>query len=249
MLYQQTQKHLVDLRLRGMAELNENHQNDTAAQSLSFDERFGLLVDAEVHDRAQRKQLRFTKAAKLKYNDASIEDINYTAKRGLDKNHIVSLKGCQWIKRSQHLLITGSTGTGKTWLGCAFAHQAIRKEFQVFYFRVPRLLEDMEIARADGSLPNLRTKLMKASLIVLDDWAVAPLTVRGRQDLLEIVEDKTGSGSILITSQVPINKWHDFIGEPTLADAILDRLVHRAHHIELKGESMRKLNQMNKENE
>lgn len=240
MLFQQTQEQLRALKLHGMAAGNESQRDNTALQALGFDERFGMLVEAEVHDRRQRRQARLLRAAKLKEPNACPEDIDYGTRRGLDRSLVASLLDCEWITRGQHLIVTGPTGVGKTWLACAFGQQAARKGLTVSYRRLVRLLEDAEVARGDGSLPKLRTQLANTKLVILDDWAVAPISVRGRQDLLEFVEDRSGSGSLVITSQLPVDQWHDYIGEPTLADAILDRIVHRAHRIVLKGDSMRK---------
>lgn len=240
MLYQQTQEQLRALKLHGMAAGNESQRDNTALQALGFDERFGMLVEAEVHDRRQRRQARLLRAAKLKEPNACPEDIDYGTRRGLDRSLVASLLDCEWVTRGQHLIVTGPTGVGKTWLACAFGQQAARRGLTVSYRRLVRLLEDAEVARGDGSLPKLRTQLANTRLVILDDWAVAPISVRGRQDLLEFVEDRSGSGSLVITSQLPVDQWHDYIGEPTLADAILDRIVHRAHRIVLKGDSMRK---------
>ncbi len=240
MLNQQTLSLLVELKLPGMARAFEFQLNNTQLQSLSFDERLAMLIEAESHERAQRREVRLTNQAKLKVNSACLEDINYSAPRGLDKAQLASLSMCQWIERHQHLLITGPTGVGKTWLACAFGVAAIRRGWPVVYQRVSRLLEETEIARADGSLPKLRSKIAKCHLLILDDWGMSPLTDIGRQDILEFVDDRTGSGAILIASQLPIKSWYEYINEPTLADAILDRIVHRSHKIEMRGGSMRK---------
>lgn len=149
---------------------------------------------------------------------------------------------CNWINQHQHLIITGPTGVGKTWLACAFGVEAARRGFSVLYLRLTRLLEDLAIAHEDGSLPQLRTRLAKAKLLILDDWGVTPLSDLGRQDLLEVIDDRVPGSSVLITSQLPVTKWHEYLGEPTIADAILDRIVHGAHKITLKGESMRRRN-------
>ncbi len=208
---------------------------------LAFEQRLGMLCDAEVHSREQRRQDRAMKMAKLVLPNACVEDIDYRKSRGLDKAYLQSLFTCEWINRKQHVAITGSTGVGKSHLACALAHQAIRKGNNALFYRAPRLIEDMEIARLDGSLPKLRLRLMKFKLLIIDDWALSPLSPNSQQDLLEIIEDRTGKGSLIMTSQLPVSKWHDYIGEPTFADAIMDRIVHRAHKIELHGGSMRRV--------
>ena len=187
------------------------------------------------------------KAAKLKVSSACIEDIDYQQSRGLDKPYMKVLSTCEWVLRNQYIAITGSTGNGKTWLACAYAQQAFRKGYSTLFYRFPRLLEDLESARLDGSLPKLRTRLSKFKLLVIDDWALSPLSNYNQQDLLEIIDDRTGTGSLIITSQLPINKWHEYIGEPTYADAIMDRILHRTHKLELQGDSMRKAQNLKKE--
>ncbi len=240
MLTNQTRQSLLTLRMPGMAQAYEDQLNNATVQSLGFDDRLGLMVDAEMAQRENRRVGRLLKIAKLKAANACPEDIDFSAKRGIDKRQVMDLLGCQWIERGQHVVITGPTGTGKTWLGCAFGREATRKGHPVAYYRLPRLLEELEVAHADGSLPALRTKLAKARLLILDDWGVAPITDRGRQDLLEVIDDRVPGKSVLVTSQLPVKAWHDYLGEPTIADAVLDRLLHNKHTIELMGDSMRR---------
>lgn len=239
MLKQPTLDKLHQLRLHGMVRALTDQQESTAAQELCFDDRFGMIVDTEIQDRENRRQKRFLKAANLKVS-ACIEDVDYRSNRGLDPKVISMLSTCDWVKGHKNTIITAPTGLGKTYIGCALGNQAVRKGFSVMYKRLSRLLEELEVAYGDGSLPKLRLKISKIDLLILDDWALSPITARGRQELLEIVDDRIDSGSILIGSQLPVDKWHDYFGEPTVADAILDRLVHRAHRIELRGESLRK---------
>ncbi|TAL82480.1 MAG: AAA family ATPase [Rhodanobacter sp.] len=240
MLNNPTQQILRELRLAGMAQAYEEQQSNPAAQSLTFDERFGLLVDAENAQRENRRLGRLLREAKLKMTTACGEDIDFSTRRHLDKRQILDLLTCQWIERGQHVLITGLTGVGKTWLACALGNEAARKGHGVLYKRLPRFLEELEIAHADGSLPKLRTRLARARLLIMDDWGVAPITRRGRQDLLEVIDDRVPGASVLITAQMPVEAWHEYLGEPTIADAILDRLLHNAHRIALEGESMRR---------
>jgi len=206
---------------------------------LSFDERFGLLVDREFTEREDRRLKNRLRQAKLK-QQACMEDIDYRHPRGLDKTLLMALQDCQWVKKSLNILLTGPTGVGKTWIACALAHKACQSGYTVLYYRLSRLLESLPLAKGDGSYTKVMTKLAKAQVLVLDDWGLTTLKAEQRRDLLEILEDRHGSRATLVTSQLPIDKWHDMIGDPTLADAILDRLVHNAYKINLKGESMRK---------
>lgn len=240
MLSQQTITQLNTLKNYGMARAYEQQLSQPDMLELSFDQRLGMLTEAELYDREQRKQDNARRAAKLSQPCACLEDINYGKARGLDKSYLHSLSHCQWLARYQNVLITGLTGVGKSYLANALAQQAIRQGYRARFYRVSRLLEELDIARLDGSLAKLRIRLLKFSLLILDDWALAPLSDNNRQDLLEIIEDRVEKGSLIITSQLPISQWHEYIGEPTLADAIMDRLIHRSHCIELSGESMRK---------
>ena len=239
MLQQHTLDKLHMLRLTGMAAAFEQQLAQPAAQELSFEERFALLLDQEILYRDNRRLARLLKAAKLRIN-ACVEDIDYHHPRGIDRSVMSSLASCQWIQRHHNLGITGPTGSGKTWLACALGNQACRQGLSVRYFRLPRLLETLRIAHGDGSYPRLMSQLAKADLIVLDDWGIQKIAAAQRNDLMEIIEDRHGLRSTLIASQLPIEHWHDFIGEATLADAILDRLLHNSHRLPLRGESMRK---------
>ena len=239
MLREQTLEKLRHMQLRGMAAALVSQGQDPEAQALSFEERFGLLLDREATERANRRLKSRLKRAKLR-QDAALEDIDYTGGRGLDKQLMLSLAGCQWIRERHNCLITGPTGSGKSYLACALAHKACREGHTALYLRVPRLFQDLAIAKGDGRYAQLMNTYAKTHLLVLDDWGMAGLTDEQRRDLFEVIEDRYDRGSTLITSQVPVNNWHQVIGDPTLADAILDRLVHNAYKITLKGESMRK---------
>jgi DNA replication protein DnaC len=242
MLTNPTIETLKSLKLYGMLEALEEQQQSAAVHSLTFEERFAQLVDRERLFRDNHRRTRLLRGAHLKVTEASIEDINYKAARGLDKRQIAQLASGEWIRRTQNLLITGATGSGKTWIACALAQQTCRQGASVLYYRVPRLIEELRIAHGDGSYIKFLKTLSKTTLIVLDDWGLTALSTQDRADLLEILDDRINAGSTLIASQLPVDKWHAYLGEPTLADAILDRLVHHSHRIELKvpGESMRK---------
>jgi DNA replication protein DnaC len=240
MLMEQTLSTLKALRLPGMATAFEEQQTNAAVASLSFDERFSLLVDREHTWRENRRLTRLLREAKLKSSQACVEDIRYGGGRKLDKPLMAHLSSCQWIRSHQNLVLTGSTGCGKTWLACAFGNAACRQGLSVVYVRAPRLFEELRIAHGDGSFGKRLSALAKTDLLILDDWGLAPLNQAERNDLLEVIDDRVGSRATLITSQLPIEHWHAYLNDPTLADAILDRGLHAAHKIALSGESLRK---------
>lgn len=239
MLNHTTLNTLRQLRLPGMAQALEEQLTQPPAQALAFEERLGLLVDRELTHRQNMRLGRLLKEARLK-QPACIEDIDYRAGRGLEKSQMASLASGDWIRAHQNLLICGPTGVGKSYLACALGNQACRQGLSVLYLRAPRLIEELRISHADGSYSKRLSRFAKTDLIVIDDWALSPLTPEARNDLLEIPDDRMNARSTLITSQLPVKHWHEYIGEPTLADAILDRIVHNAHQLTLKGESMRK---------
>lgn len=233
-------ENLQQLRLSGMREALKQVLVTPDMVTLPIIDILAFLTCEEIQYKSQKKRERLFKAAKLKQGQACVENIDYLAKRGIDKGYLATLINGEWITRNQFLLITGPTGVGKSWLACALANQAIKLNFSVLYKRFNLLMEELAIAHRDGSLPRLRSGLAKYKLLVLDDWEMAPLNDLNRQDLLELIEERVESGSLIITTQLPVSKWHEYIGEPTLADAIMDRIIHRAHRLELHGESMRK---------
>lgn len=238
MLLHPTLEQLATLRLTGMAAaLSEQLQMDLA--DLSFEDRLALLLDREIVVRKNRKMKTQLHKARLR-QDSCLEDIDFRHPRGLDKSLVVRLADCQWLKEHHNLIITGPTGVGKTYLACAFAHKACREGFSTLYLRLTKLFEDLSLAKGDGRYLKLLKSFAKTDLLVLDDFGLFPLNQEQRHDLLEILEDRHHIRSTLVTSQLPLEHWHEQIGDPTLADAILDRLVHNAHKLQLKGESMRR---------
>lgn len=239
MLTSPTLEKLKEMRLLGMAGALEDQLQTPDIQSLGFEERLGLLVDREQTERDNRRlKTRLTKA-RLR-QQASLEDIDYSGSRGLDKGQLLDLGSCKWISERNNLLLTGPTGAGKTYIACALAQKACRQGLTALYLRLPRLFGDLTIAKGDGRYGKLLVRYSRVDVMVLDDWGVAPMTAENRRDLLEILDDRYEKKSTLITSQLPVEKWHRYLEDPTLADAILDRVVHNAYRIELKGESMRK---------
>ena len=240
MLNEQTIEKLYAMKLHGMAAAFQEQLQQPDITDLAFEERLGLLVDRQWTWQEDRRMRRLLANAKLKIN-ACLEDIDYRAPRALDKSVILKLGGCDWIGRAHNVIITGPTGVGKTYVACALANRACRMGYSAFYIRIPKLFQDLAIARGDGSYPKVLKKLSKAKILILDDLGLAPMNAQERCDLLEVVEDRHGLTSTLVTAQLPIESWHENIRDPTIADAILDRLVHSAYKINLKGESMRKL--------
>lgn len=236
---QQTLEKLYELRLKGMATAFQEHMNKGSYSELSFEERFGMIVDRQWDQRQEFRLQQRLKSARLKQN-ACVEDIDYRHPRGLDKKVVQDLISCRFVRAKLNVIITGATGLGKTWLSCALGEKACREGFLTHYARIPRLVNELAIARADGSYLRLIGKLAKVDLLVLDDWGLSPLEGQAQHDLLEIIDDRAGLRSTLVTSQLPVSKWHDMVADPSVADALLDRVVGTAIQIPLKGESMRK---------
>ncbi|WP_131112219.1 IS21-like element helper ATPase IstB [Sulfuricystis thermophila] len=231
---------LKTLRLDGMARALEEQLAQPGAAALSFEERIALIIDREMSFRDSKRVTRLLKQAKLKVGSACLEDVDYRPGRGLEKKLLASLGGGDWIRHHQNCLITGSTGSGKTWLACALGNAACRQGFSVLYVRLPRLFEELRIAHGDGSFTRRLSALAKTDLLLIDDWGLAPPSAAERSDLLEVLDDRVGTRSTIITSQLPVEHWHEYLGEPTLADAILDRILHASHRLKLTGDSMRK---------
>ena len=228
------------MRLSGMADAWLEQQNKDTMRKLDFDERFGLLVDAESLYRENRQLHRRLHEAKLRHNQASMEDIDNPQKRGVDRSVLRNLGTCKWIEEHLNVVITGATGVGKTYFACALGQRACRRGHRVLYRRTPRFIDELTLARADGTLPRLLKRLTRFDLLILDDWGLAKLRDQDRRDLLEVIDDRDALRSTILASQIPVAKWHDYMGDPTIADAIANRLLHNAHRIVLKGHSRRK---------
>ena len=243
MLNEPTMDKLRALRLDTLAAAWAEQQKDPEITKLAFDERLGLLVDAEHLARENKRLARLLKEAKLRLGQACVEEIDYPARRELDKAVIRQLATCRWVHEHQNVTVTGATGTGKTFVACALAQQACRKGYSAIYRRASRLFDELGLARADGSYVRLLAKLARVDVLVIDDWGLAPARDQERRDLLEVFEDRYGQRSTIMSSQLATKQWHEHLADQTLADAILDRLLHNAHKIALKGPSRRKENQ------
>jgi len=243
MLTHPTLEQMAALGLTGMADAWKALADQDPGQALDRNEWLGLMLDREASTRADKRFANRLRNAKMRFPNACIEDVNFAASRSLDRRQVLALAQGEWIKAKEQIILTGQTGTGKTWLACAFGHQAARLDHSVLYVRMPRLFEDMAMARLDGRFPKLVDKLARVQLLILDDWGTHGLTDQQRLDLLELFEERYQRRSTIITAQLPVSRWHDMIGEPTIADAILDRVIHNAHRIELKGDSMRRQDQ------
>jgi DNA replication protein DnaC len=242
MLNQPTIEKLYALRLGAMAAALQEQQKDAQASSLSFDERFAMLVDSEHLARDNRRIKTLLKDAELRIPTACLEDVDASTQRGIDKTMLRQLASCAWIDQNLNALISGATGVGKSYLACALGQAACRRGLRVLYRRMPRLFDELTLAKADGTYAKLLRKLARAQLLILDDLGLGSPTDAQRHDLLEVLEDRYGARATVVTSQLPRESWHEWIGDPTLADAILDRLVHNAYKIDLKGPSRRKSN-------
>lgn len=240
MLREPTIEKLHALRLRAMLAAWQEQDKSPDTLALTFDERLALLVDAETLARDNARLTKNLRDAKLRIADACVEGIDFPKDRQLEKAVVRQLATCRWVSDSQAVIVTGATGTGKSYFGCALAHQACRKGFRAMYRRVPRFMDELRLARIDGTYPRVLARIAKIDVLVLDDFAIAPLSEDGRRDLLEVLEDRYALHATVITSQLDHENWHDYLADPTVADAICDRVIHGAHKVALKGPSRRK---------
>lgn len=245
MLNEPTIEKLRTLRLAVMADAWVEQNKNPKVASLTFDERLGMIVDAEYQARDNRRLRRLLKDAQLRISNACVEDIDVAPGRGLDKAMVRQLATCSWIAEHLNVLLCGPTGVGKSYVACALGRTACRRGHRVVYRRVPRLLDELALARAEGSYARLLARFAKVEVLLLDDWGLGTLRDVQRHDLLEVIEDRYARTCTVVTSQLPVAKWHEWIGDPTLADAILDRLVNSAYKIDLKGHSRRKVKTKN----
>ena len=239
MLTEPTLEKLYAMKLNGLAEAWQEQQQQPHSSDLSFDERLAMLVERQWHWKENRALVTRLKFAQLKQS-ACLEDIDFRHPRGLKRAAVEQLAACDWIRHHRHCIITGPTGVGKSYLACALAHKACRERFRALYFYGPKFFRALNLAQADGSLTRLLKRLARVDLLVVDDWTLTPLKPDQYRLFLEILDDRQGTGANLITSQYSVNNWHELIGDPTVGDAILDRLVHSAHTLELDGDSLRK---------
>jgi DNA replication protein DnaC len=236
----QTSQKMADMRLSAMANEYNRQMETPAMTSLDFDTRLAMLVDAEWTERNNGKVKRLLKAANLKITSASFADIDYRQSRHINRGYIARLSNFDWVKESRNIFITGCTGTGKTWLSCAFGVEACRQQMHVLYYRTSRLLSELRVANGDGSLMRLLSKIKKANILILDDWGIERIKPAEGQMLLEVLEDRYGVASTIIAAQIPVTQWHELFDDSTVADAVMDRLIYNAHRFELEGPSMRR---------
>jgi len=241
-MHQQLLDQISELKLKGLKEAYLLQMQTPNYIHMPFEERLAHLIDAEIINRKNCRIKQYLRAAKLKYRNAFLEDIEYLANRNLERSQIATLAKNQWIEQQHNIIIEGATGTGKTYIACALAHNAIVGGYSAYYARISKLLSEIKLVRADGSYLSFLKRLTKMRVLILDDFGVAPMDTRDAQELLEIIEDRVGSGSTIITSQLPVENWHDYLSNGTVADAVLDRLVHNSYRLNLEGDTMRKRN-------